>query len=216
MTPVSPQLKNLEPFIHLVIPYLNNYGYPAVFFGVLLEDFGIPLPGETILLTGALFSTLGSFKIEWVALLGFCGAVIGDNIGYAIGTYAGRPAVLKYGRFVFLSPERLRKLEDFFAHHGGKVVIVARFLQGLRQFNGIVAGLSRMEWKRFLAFNMIGAGLWVGAWCAAGYYLSSRLGAILTGFQHFEKFIMIGLGALTFLLAAILLLKKFATGRRRS
>lgn len=216
MTPLPPQIKSLEPFIHIVKPYLDRYGYMAIFFGVLFEDFGIPSPGEAILVAGALFSALGSFKMEWVALFAFCGAVMGDNIGYAIGSYAGRRAILKYGHFVFLNSERLRKMEIFFARHGGKVVLVARFFQGLRQFNGIVAGLSRMDWKRFVIFNALGAGLWVGAWSVAAYYLSSQLGTILSGFQHLEKIILIGLGSFSFIIILFVLMKKFVTGRREA
>lgn len=216
MMPLPPQIKSLEPFIHIVKPYLDQYGYLAIFFGILVEDFGIPLPGEALLVAGALFSALGSFKIEWVALLGLCGAVMGDNIGYALGSYAGRHAVLKYGHFVFLSGERLRKMETFFARHGAKVVLVARFVQGLRQFNGIVAGLSRMDLKRFVIFNAIGAGLWVGAWSVAAYYLSSELGTILSGFENFEKIILIGLGSFSFIIIVFVLIKKFVLGRREA
>lgn len=214
MTPLPPQLKDLAPLIQAVGPYLDRFGYFAIFFGVLLEDFGIPLPGETMLVTGALFASLGSFKIEWVGLLGFFGAIIGDNIGYAVGRYAGRRVVLKYGRFVFLNEERLHKFESFFARHGGKIVIVARFVEGLRQFNGIVAGLSRMEWRRFLLFNVVGAAIWVGVWTCAAYFLASQLGVILSGFKRFEKYILIGLASAAFVALSYLLIKWLA-GRLR-
>jgi len=107
--------------------------------------------------------------------LGFLAAVLGDNLGYLIGRKLGRAAVLRYGRYVLLTAARLDKAEAFFARHGGKVVTVARFVSGLRQANGIIAGLTRMRWLRFLAFNALGAALWVGAWCAAGYLAGSQI-----------------------------------------
>jgi membrane protein DedA with SNARE-associated domain len=202
MKPLPPQLQDLAPYIDAVSPYLDRYGYLGIFLGVLLEDFGAPLPGESLLVAGALFASLGSFRIEWVMLLGFVGAVLGDSIGFLIGRYAGYPAVLRYGRFVFLKEERLRKLESFFARHGGKTVIIARFIEGLRQFNGIVAGLSRMRWRRFLIFNMAGAALWVGVWGSAAYFLGSGVGTVINGFKRFEAAILMGLGSLVFLAVA--------------
>ena len=102
-------------------------------------------------------------------------AVLGDNLGYLIGRRAGRAAVLRWGRYVLLTPKRLDAAEGFFERHGGKVVTVARFIAGLRQANGIVAGLTRMHWLRFVAFNGLGAALWVAAWCFAGFFAGRRI-----------------------------------------
>ncbi|HET8708708.1 MAG TPA: DedA family protein, partial [Candidatus Saccharimonadales bacterium] len=113
-----------------------------------------------------------------VALVGFTAAVVGDNIGFAIGTYGGRPLVERYGRYVLLTRERLDKAEEFFNRQGGKIVIVARFIEGLRQLNGIIAGISDMAWRRFLGYNAIGAALWVGCWTSVGYF----------GGEHIELF----------------------------
>ena len=209
MKPLPHQMDSLAPFIHTVSPYLDQYGYLAIFFGILLESFGIPAPGATLLVAGALFSSLGGFEIQWVLLLGFCAAVIGDNIGYAIGRYAGRPAVWKYGGFVFLSKERVHKIENLFARHGGTIVIVARFVDGLRQFNGIIAGLSHMDWKRFFLFNATGAALWVGVWGTVAYLLGSRLGMILTVLGHLEKYLFAIIALSAFLAVSYVLIKKF-------
>jgi len=165
----------LPGVFHSLEPLLDNYGYLAVTGLVFAEDFGVPVPGETILIAAAVYAGAGRFNIAVVFALAFLAAVLGDNLGYLIGRKLGRAAVLRYGRYVLLTPQRLDKAEGFFTRHGGKVVTIARFLSGLRQANGIVAGLTRMHWLRFVAYNALGAALWVGAWCAAGYLAGSQI-----------------------------------------
>lgn len=196
----------------MVTPYLHQYGYWAIFLGVFLEDFGIPLPGETILIAGSIFASLGEFHIIPIFLLAFFGAVLGDNIGYLIGYYGGRKLVLRYGRYVFLDERKLHKFESFFSRHGGKIIIVARFIEGLRQFNGVVAGTSRMKWPRFLIFNIIGAALWVAFWTFSTYFLGSKLGKVLPRFKQFELIFLIGLGVLTLFLITYYSLRKHRSG----
>lgn len=199
----------MTPYLHVVTPYLDRYGYWAVFFGVLLEDFGIPVPGETLLIAGSVFAALGEFHIVWIFLLAFLGAVLGDNIGYAIGYFGGRKLVVRYGRYVALDEGRLHKFESFFDRHGGKIIIVARFIEGLRQFNGLVAGTSRMRWPRFFLFNVIGAALWVAFWTGAAYLLGSRLEMMLVGFKRFELYLLLGLGLLALLFIAYFFVKGY-------
>ena len=102
--------------------------------------------------------------MELVALLAFCGAMLGVIVGIAIGHFGGRRLALRYGRYVLLTPERLDRATLFFDRHGGKVIVIARFVEGLRGFNGIIAGMTGMRWRRFLVFNAIGAALWVGVY----------------------------------------------------
>lgn len=189
-------------------PFLDRYGYWAIFGSIFFEDFGVPLPGETMLIAGSFLAALGQLRIGWVMLLGFLGAVVGDNVGYAIGRFGGRKLVLRFGRFVFLDEERLERAEAFFGRHGGKVVTVARFVEGFRQLNGIVAGVSRMAWWRFLAFNVLGAALWVGAWGSVGYFFGGRIGAIVAVFKRFELYFILGAAVLIALALARYLLKR--------
>lgn len=203
-------METLPSYLQAVTPYLDKYGYWAIFFGVLLEDFGVPTPGETLLIAGAMFAAMGDFKIYWVILLTFVGAIAGDNIGYAIGYFGGRKLVLKFGRYLFLKEKRLHRLEQFFDRHGGKVVAIARFIEGLRQFNGVVAGLSGMQWSRFLSFNILGAALWVGLWGSISYFLGSQLSTLLANFKQFEVYILAALFFLaSFFFARYLFKKQF-------
>lgn len=161
-------------------PYVEQYGYLAVFGAVMLEDFGLPVPGETALIVGAVFASQGQLNIVLVLFLGWLGAVIGDNIGYAIGRFGGRKLVIRYGKFVLIRGKRLERAESFFSEYGAVVVVVARFIEILRQLNGLVAGTMRMRWWRFLLFNMIGAALWIGLWGTIFYFLGEDLGNIIS------------------------------------
>lgn len=159
---------------------LGQYGYLAVTVLVLLEDFGVPAPGETVLILASIAAHQGRLDILAVAGLAFVAAVAGDNIGFAIGHFGGRPLLARYGRYILLTPRRLERAERFMARHGGKVVVVARFVEGLRQANGLLAGATGMHWRRFLVFNALGAAAWVAVWSTLGYVL----GAHLTSVEH--------------------------------
>ncbi len=183
LTTVAAALANNPPpqlpgFLNVVGGQLNHYGYWAVLLLVLVEDFGIPVPGETILIAAAIFAGAGRLNVVVVAIVGFVAAVVGDNIGFAIGHFGGRALAVRWGRYVFLTEERLDKAEVFFNRHGGKIIVVARFIEGLRQANGIIAGISGMHWRRFVFFNAIGAALWVGTWVTIGYVAGNHIDTI--------------------------------------
>ena len=188
--------QHLPGVLHSLEPTLNHYGYLAVFGLVAIEDFGVPVPGETVLILGAVYAGAGRLSVALVALLGFLGAVIGDNIGFAIGHFGGRRLVERYGRYVFLTPERLDRATGFFERHGGKVIIVARFIEGLRQANGIIAGTTGMHWARFLLFNAIGAALWVALWVSIGYFSGNNINAIYDEATRYSTFLAIAAGVL--------------------
>jgi membrane protein DedA with SNARE-associated domain len=187
-------------------PVLNQYGYLAVGGFVTLEDFGVPLPGETILIAAAVYAGAGKLNIYAVIAIGFVAAVIGDNIGYLIGSYGGRRVVERYGKYVFITPERYEKAERFFQKRGGGIVIVARFIEGLRQLNGIIAGTSSMPWHRFVIFNAIGAALWVGCWASVGYFAGDNIDVIYHQINEYSLYVLIGIVvvAAAFLTRAVL------------
>ena len=201
-------------FAHLA-PLLDHYGYLAVAGLITLEDFGVPAPGETVLIVGAVYAGAGRLNIVAVALLGFIAAVIGDNIGFAIGHFGGRPLALRLGRYVFLTEERLDKAEGFFTRHGGEIIVIARFFEGLRQANGIIAGIAGMHWAKFVAFNALGAALWVGVWSSLGYAAGNHIGAIYTQITRYELYLLIALAVLLAALAARHLLRRRARSRAR-
>lgn len=187
---------HLPGVLHNLEPTLDHYGYLAVVGLVLVEDFGVPVPGETVLILAAVYAGTGRLNILLVGLLGFCGAVIGDNIGFAIGHLGGRPLIKRYGRYIFLTPQRVDRAAGFFARHGGWIIIVARFVEGLRQANGIIAGISGIHWAKFLLFNAIGAALWVGVWTCIGYFSGNHINAIYDAATRYSTYLAIALGVL--------------------
>jgi membrane protein DedA with SNARE-associated domain len=181
--------KPLPGVFHQLEGTLHHWGYFAVAGFIFFEDFGVPLPGETMLIAAALYAGAGHLNVFVVAVTAFLAAVAGDNVGYAIGRFGGRGLVERYGKWVLLTGDRLDRAEAFFDRHGGKVVTVARFVEGLRQLNGIIAGTMEMHWARFLAFNALGAALWVGMWTSVGYVAGDHVQTV----AHYFTFFAVGL-----------------------
>src|SRR5215211_8947178 len=154
-----------------ILSLISHYGYLVVFFGVMLESTGVPLPGETILLAAGVLVQRGHLDLGYTIAFGILGAVVGDQIGYWVGREGGRPFVLRWGRYVFITPQRLARAEAFFARHGGKAVFMARFFSGLRVFGALVAGMSRMRWATFFLYNALGGTVWATAAVLVGYFL---------------------------------------------
>jgi membrane protein DedA with SNARE-associated domain len=184
---------------------------------VLIEDFGVPVPGETVLILGAVYAGAGRLNVFLVGLLAFLGALIGDNIGFAIGHFGGRRLVERYGRYIFLTPERLSRATEFFERHGGKVIVIARFVEGLRQANGIIAGITGMHWARFVAFNALGAALWVAVWTSVGYFSGSHIDTIYREATRYSTFLAIAVGVvlLAFLARAVYLHRRRRAAQAR-
>jgi membrane protein DedA with SNARE-associated domain len=180
-----PPNADLPGFLHGVAPILDRWGYLAVAAVIGVESFGVPAPGQTIMVAAAIYAGAGRLNIVAVGAIAFVAAVIGDNIGYWIGVRGGRKVVHRWGKYVFLTPERLERAEGFFARRGGRIVMVARFIDGLRQFNGVIAGITAMPWRTFLLFNAIGAALWVGWWTTVAYLLGTHLVEII---EHAHKY----------------------------
>ena len=161
-----------------VLSLVEHYGYLVVFFGVMLESIGVPLPGETILLASGVLAGRGHLDVGDAISFGILGAVVGDQIGYWAGRKGGRPFVLLWGRYVRITPDRLARAEAFFARHGGKAVFLARFFAGFRVFGALVAGISRMRWRTFALYNVLGGAVWATAAVLVGYFLGSSLGLV--------------------------------------
>jgi membrane protein DedA with SNARE-associated domain len=182
-------------------PVLEHWGYLGVGGMLFLEDFGVPVPGEIMLIAAAIFAGAGQMNIAVVFLVAVLAAVIGDNIGFIVGHFGGRPLAERFGRYVFLTPERLDRTENYFNRHGGKIVTVARFIDGLRQINGLLAGIGGMGWLKFLGYNALGAVLWVGTWCALGYLAGVNIVDIYDTFERYKWYVI---GALAVVVAIVI------------
>lgn len=156
--------------LQLLEGYFARYGYWTLAVVLLLENAGVPVPGETVLLlAGFLAFSQHQLRLHWVIAVGVVAATFGDNTGYLIGHYGGRPLLEKYRRFFHISAQPIAQGERLFEKHGPVTVFFARFVFGMRIITGPLAGVLRMHWKKFALFNFLGAAAWVTAVACAGY-----------------------------------------------
>jgi membrane protein DedA with SNARE-associated domain len=175
-------------------------GYPSAGLGILIESSGVPFPGEALLLAAAAWAAVRHHSIGLVILCGFVGATAGADVGYYLGYRGGRPFVERFGHLLRIRPEHLAHAELFFARHGDKAVITARFVLGLRTWASMLAGMARMPFWRFQLFSALGGLLWASAIGIAGYILGNNLPLLETIIRA------VGIGGLTALLLVLLVL----------
>lgn len=121
-----------------ILSLIAQYGYLVILFGVMAESAGVPVPGETILIASGVLVQQGTLDLGYAIAFGIFGAIVGDQVGYWMGRKGGRPFVLRWGRYLLITSERLFRAEGFFEKHGGKAVFLARFVAGLRVFGALV------------------------------------------------------------------------------
>jgi membrane protein DedA with SNARE-associated domain len=147
-----------------------------VFAVVMLESSGLPVPGETALVTAAIYAgSTHQFSIASVVLVAAAGAIIGDNIGYLIGRFVGIALIMRYGRYVRLDEPRLKLGQYLFLRHGGKIVFFGRFVAFLRVFAALLAGLNRMRWPHFLVMNALGGICWAALFGGGAYLFGEQI-----------------------------------------
>jgi membrane protein DedA with SNARE-associated domain len=179
---------------------VDALGYPAAGLGILIESAGIPFPGEVLLLAAAAWSAARHHSIILVILFGFLGATAGADIGYVLGFKGGRPFVERFGSIFRIRPEHIARSELFFARHGDKAVLAARFVLGLRTWGSMLAGMARMPFWRFQLFSALGGLAWATVVGLAGYLLGSNLPLLEAIIRD------IGLGGLVLVVVAALIL----------
>jgi len=155
--------------------FLDTWGYLAVFIFVMVESAGVPLPGETMLVTAAIYAGSGHSDIGWVIIAAAGGAIIGDNLGYWIGREGGYRLAHRFGRFIGLDEAKLSRVQHFYERHGDKTVFFGRFVAILRTWAAFLAGINRMPWPIFLLFNAAGGILWATVYGMLGYELATNI-----------------------------------------
>ena len=170
----------LRTAVHKVQPLVQRYGYAGVVGTVSAEGLGVPLPGQTTLMAAALEAARGELDILILGTLALLAAVLGNSIGYLIGRTGGRQLLRKLGA----SESREQKLTALFERYGGGFVVMARFMDGPRQLNGLLAGMLAMPFWEFTLFNVIGALLWVGVWGLGTYFLWEHIVTVHSLLSH--------------------------------
>jgi membrane protein DedA with SNARE-associated domain len=189
----------LPGFLNSLTGPLDHYGYGAIALLLLLENIGIPVvPGEFSLIAGAIFAGTGrgGLNIVVVAIVAAIAAFTGSEIGYLIGRFAGRELVLKFGKYVLIKPHHLDRAENIVSRYGGIVVIIARYIVGLREANGIIAGTTRMRWTTFTIFNAIGACAWVATWVSIGGLAGDHIDTIYKNVNRYSLYVLVALAVL--------------------
>ena len=164
-----------------------HYGYWAVGGALLLENAGVPLPGETILLMASFLAySEHDLRLPWIIVVATIAATAGDNLGFALGHYGGRPLLGRYQAFFRIKDATVARGEGLFEKYGSLTIFFARFVFGMRIIAGPLAGVLRMHWKRFAIFNFLGAGLWVTVISGAGYLFGQHWGRLERVVQRFD------------------------------
>jgi membrane-associated protein len=164
-----------------------HYGYWAIAVALLIENAGIPVPGETVLLLASFLAfSEHELQLSWIILVGTVAATLGDNLGYAIGFRGGRPLLERYREWLRLCPASLERGDRLFARYGAVTVFFARFVFGLRILAGPLAGVLRMPWKKFLMFNFLGALVWVTMIASVGYLFGRHWARLVQNLKRFD------------------------------
>lgn len=177
-------------------------GYPLLFLLVMAESGGVPVPGETALIAGAVFASRGTLDIPLVIAIAAAAAIIGDNIGYLIGQRGGRYLLQRPGPFHRHRLEVLALGEPFFERHGPKAVFFGRFVLGLRTWASWLAGATRMRWRSFALWNALGGISWAAAVGLIAYFLGRSAEHAITSFGIY------GLVAVVLAIVAVFILHR--------
>ena len=192
--------------------FYARYGYWVIFFGVMLENAGLPLPGETILLFAGFLAFHGKIELLPAILIAVVGATIGDSLGFWLGRYGGTRLVNRFVRRIPWVAKRYDDAHRLFLKYGQWAVFTARFIAGLRVFAGILAGILLMPYWRFLIFNFTGAVCWAMAIGTIGYMFGSNWDRLVELFAQLNwiTLVIVGIGAVALLLFRLIRRKKVA------
>ena len=193
-------------------PFLATYGYIGIAAIVLLGNLGFPVPEEAAVLFAGYLTWRGTLRVPLVLLVAVGSAVVGDNLGYWLGRTKGRGLLLRYGRYVAITPRLIRKGDRFFQDHGDQTIFLARFVAGIRFLAGPLAGAAGMPFPRFFLLNLTGAVVWIGVIVGLGNLFGAHLHILLRRIRQVE---VLGVGFALGILLIIWLRHRRANGKER-
>ncbi len=169
-----------------VLEGLEHHGYPVLFWSLLVNNIGVPVPAESVLLTAAGLAKEGHFRLPLVYLTGVAAAVSGDNAGFMLGRWIGRDVLAR--RFsLILTPKRIARLDQLIDRWGARAIFLVRFIPGVSTVSAVLAGSSNLSWREYLLGNVSGGLVWVAWICSLGYYGSEwgeRLKPVWSGIHR--------------------------------
>ncbi len=176
-----------ERLFELLRGYFAVHGYWTLGLALLLENAGIPVPGETVLLFASFLAySEHRLNLPWIILTATLAATLGDNIGYAVGHHGGRPLLDRYRHIFHIPARHVQRGERLFARYGCHTIFFARFVFGMRVIAGPLAGVLRMPWREFALFNFLGALLWVTVISTLGYIFGRHWGTLIRVIKEFN------------------------------
>ena len=164
----------IHNFIETIVIFINEIGYLGIFIGMFLESTIIPIPSEIIMIPAGIASAKGVMNIYIATLVGTIGNIAGAVFSYYLALTLGRRIILKIGKYFFIKPETIIKIEEFFKKHGPLSVFIGRLLPGFRHFISLPAGLAKMNFKLFLFYTSIGATIWTSILSFSGYLIGEN------------------------------------------
>jgi membrane protein DedA with SNARE-associated domain len=176
-----------ERIFEILRGYFAVHGYWTVALALLLENAGVPVPGETILLFASFLAySEHQLHLPWIIVTATVAATLGDNLGYIIGHRGGRPLLDRYRHLFHIPEQHVQRGERLFTRYGSVTIFFARFIFGMRIIAGPLAGVLHMPWRRFAVFNFLGAALWVTVISTIGYIFGRNWDALLHFMKHFN------------------------------
>jgi len=191
-------------------PLLDRGGYWMLALLVGLDNVLVPVPGQTMLIVAAVYAGTGRMNVFAVAVVAWVAATVAGELGYLLGRRQGTALVHRYGRYVRLTEERYARAEEYYRRRGVWIVVIARFVDVLRQTSGVLAGINELGRPRFTAANVAGAALWTAVWTGLGYSAGSDIGPLYRQALRYQLWLLAAIA----LVAAVLVVR--AVLRRRA
>jgi membrane protein DedA with SNARE-associated domain len=182
---------------NLILDWISQYGYMGIILLMALESATVPVPSEIVMpFAGFLVWEQGVMTLPGIILAGTIGCTLGSIAAYAVGYYAGRPLILRYGKYVLLSERNLVQAERWFARYGGKATLTARLVPIIRTFISLPAGISKMKLKPFVLYSFVGSLPWTAMLAYVGFLLGPNWRDIISVFRGLDILVVVGVVAL--------------------
>jgi len=183
----------IEWGVDLILDWISNYGYLGIVFLMALESATLPVPSEIVMpFAGFLVFSEGEMSLAGVILAGSVGCSLGSIAAYAFGYYAGRPLVLRYGRYILIREKHLVSAEKWFAKYGDKATFIARLLPVIRTVISLPAGIAKMNFKKFVLYSFVGSVPWTAMLALVGYWLGSEWRDVSGVFRGLDIVVVVG------------------------
>lgn len=200
----------LESFAHWIQVFVHDIGYPGVFLLIMLESTLVPIPSELVMPFAGFMASKGEFSLPVILVINSVAAMIGSGLCYWLGVAGGKPFLVTYGKYFLVREHDIAKTEAFFARHGKKTILIARFLPVIRHVISVPAGIARMPLPAFFLQTFLGATIWGGALILLGYYVGANWEALASTLKRVD--LLIG----TILVLALVAMGiRFVVRRRR-